>query len=61
MQNKELHNIYSSPDIIWTVTSKNMRFKTHVARTEIRNAFRLLNTRILREKPTSKAEALVVG
>jgi hypothetical protein len=32
MHNEEVHNLYSSPDIIWQINSKKMRWAGHVAR-----------------------------
>jgi hypothetical protein len=31
MHNGELHNLYSSPDIIWQIKSRRMRWAGHVA------------------------------
>jgi hypothetical protein len=31
MRNKELHNLYSSADIIWAMASSGMRWVAHVA------------------------------
>jgi hypothetical protein len=50
MRNEELHNLYSSPDIIRMIKSRRMRWAVHVARIgEKRNAYR-----ILVEKPEGK-------
>jgi hypothetical protein len=41
--NEELHNLYSSPNIIGTFKSRRMRWAGHVARMgEQRNAYRIL-------------------
>jgi hypothetical protein len=32
LHNEELHNLYSSPDIIWKAKSRRMRWAEHVAR-----------------------------
>jgi hypothetical protein len=41
--NEELHNLYSSPDIIRMIKSMRMRWAGHVAGTgETRNAYRIL-------------------
>jgi hypothetical protein len=32
LQNGELHNLYSSPDIIWQIKSRRMMWAGHVAR-----------------------------
>jgi hypothetical protein len=43
LHNEELHNLYSSPNIIRMIKSKRMRWAGHVARMEAtRNAYRIL-------------------
>jgi hypothetical protein len=43
LHNEELHNLYSSPNIIRMIKSKRMRWVGHVARMrETRNAYRIL-------------------
>jgi hypothetical protein len=43
LHNKELHNLYSSSNIIRKIKSRRMRWVGHVARMgETRNAYRLL-------------------
>jgi hypothetical protein len=43
MRNGELHNLYSSPDIIRQIKSRRMRWVGHVARMgEGRNTYRVL-------------------
>jgi hypothetical protein len=43
LHNEELHNLYSSPNIIRMIMSKRMRWAGHVARMgETRNACRIL-------------------
>jgi hypothetical protein len=43
LHNEELHNLYSSPNIIRTIKSRRMRWARHVARMgEKRNAYRIL-------------------
>jgi hypothetical protein len=43
LHNKELHNLYSSPDIIRQVKSRRMRWPGHVAHMgEERNVYRVL-------------------
>jgi hypothetical protein len=50
LHNEELHNLYSSPNIIRMIKSRRMRRAGHVARMgETRNAYR-----ILVEKPEGK-------
>jgi hypothetical protein len=43
LHNKELHDLYSSPNIIKMIKSRRMRWVGHVARMgEKRNVYRLL-------------------
>jgi hypothetical protein len=43
LHNEELHNLYSSPNIIRMIKSRRMRWAGHVARMgEMRNAYRIL-------------------
>jgi hypothetical protein len=43
LHNEELHNLYSSPNIIRLMKSRRMRWAGHVARMgEKRNAYRIL-------------------
>jgi hypothetical protein len=43
LHNEELHNLYSSPNIIRMIKSRRMRWAGHVARMgENRNAYRIL-------------------
>jgi hypothetical protein len=43
LHNEELHNLYSSPDIIRQIKSRRMRWAGHVARMgEGRNVYRVL-------------------
>jgi hypothetical protein len=43
LHNEELHNLYSSPNIIRMIKSKRMRWAGHVAQIEAkRNAYRIL-------------------
>jgi hypothetical protein len=43
LHNGELHNLYSSPDIIRHIKSRRMRWAGHVARMgEVRNVYRVL-------------------
>jgi hypothetical protein len=49
----ELHNLYSSPDIIRPIKSRRMRWAGHVARMgEGRNLYRVLVGKIPRKKTT---------
>jgi hypothetical protein len=52
LHNGELHNLYSSPDIIGQIKSRRMRWAGHVARMgEGRNVYR-----VLVEKPKGKRQ-----
>jgi hypothetical protein len=43
LHNEELHSLYSSPDIIWQVKSRRMRWAGHVARMgEERKVYKVL-------------------
>jgi hypothetical protein len=43
LHNEELHNLYSSPNIIRMITSRRMRWAGHVARMGAKkNAYRIL-------------------
>jgi hypothetical protein len=43
LNNKELHAVFSSPNIIWVIKSKRLRWARHVARMgERRGAYRVL-------------------
>jgi hypothetical protein len=43
LHNEELHNLYSSPNIIRMIASRRLRWAGHVARMgETRNAYRIL-------------------
>jgi hypothetical protein len=43
LHNEELHNLYSSPNIIRMIKSRRMRWAGHVARIgDKRNAYRIL-------------------
>jgi hypothetical protein len=43
LHNRQLHDLYSSPDIIWQIKSRRMRWAGHVARMgEGRNVYRVL-------------------
>jgi hypothetical protein len=43
LHNEELHNLYSSPNIIRMIESRRMRWAGHVARMgAVRNAYRIL-------------------
>jgi hypothetical protein len=42
LHNEELHNLYSSPNIIRMIKSRRMRWAGHVARMGETNAYRIL-------------------
>jgi hypothetical protein len=43
LHNEELHNVYTSPDIVMMVKSRKMRWMGHGARMgEMRNAYKIL-------------------
>jgi hypothetical protein len=43
LRNKELHNLYASPNVIRVMKSRRMRWTEHVARVgEIRNAYNIM-------------------
>jgi len=43
LHNEELHNLYTSPDIIRVIKSRGMRWAGHVVRIgEVRNAYKVL-------------------
>jgi hypothetical protein len=51
----ELHNLYSSPDIIRQIKSRRMRWAGHVARTgEGRNVYRVLGGKPEGKRPLEK-------
>jgi hypothetical protein len=44
LHNEELHNLYTSPNIIKAIKSKRMRWAGHVARTgAMRNSYNILD------------------
>jgi hypothetical protein len=51
----ELHNLYSSPDIIRQIKSRGMRWAGHVARVgEGRNVYRVLVGKAGRKRPLER-------
>jgi hypothetical protein len=51
LHNGELHNLYSSPDIIRQIKSKRMRWAGHVARMgERRNVYRVFGGKARRKE-----------
>jgi hypothetical protein len=57
MHNEELHNLYSSPDIIRQVKSKRMRWAGHVARMgEERKVYKSFGGKARRKETTWKTK-----
>jgi hypothetical protein len=55
LHNEELHNLYSSPNIIIMIRSKRMRWARHVARMgNKRNAYRILMGNPKRKRPLGR-------
>jgi hypothetical protein len=55
LHNEELHNLYSSPNIIRMTKSSRMRRAGHVARMgEKRNAYRMLVGKLERKTPLGR-------
>jgi hypothetical protein len=55
LHNGELHNLYSSPDIIRQIKSRRMRWVEHVARMgEGRNVYRVLVVRLKGKRPLER-------
>jgi hypothetical protein len=58
LHSEELHNLYSSPDIIRLIKSRRMRWAGHVARMgEERNLYRVFNGKARRKEATWKTKA----
>jgi hypothetical protein len=55
LHNEELHNLYSSPDIISQVKSRRMRWAVHVARMgEERKVYKVLVGKPERKRPLGR-------
>jgi hypothetical protein len=55
LHNEQLHNLYSSPDIIRMIKSRRMRLAGHLARMgETRNAYRILVGKPEGKRPLGK-------
>jgi hypothetical protein len=55
LHNEELHNLYSSPNIIRMIKSRRMRWAGHVARMgETRNAYRIFVGKPEEKRPLGK-------
>jgi hypothetical protein len=58
LHNEELHNLYSSPDIIRQVKSRRMKWAGHVARMgEERKVYKVFGGKTRRKKTTWKTKA----
>jgi hypothetical protein len=61
LHNEELHNLYSSPNIIRMIKSRRMRWAGHVARMrEMRNADRILVGKPEGKKPLGRPRRRLV-
>jgi hypothetical protein len=59
LHNEELHNFYSSPNIIKMIKSRRMRRARHVARMgETRNAYRILVGKAEEKRPLGRTRPL---
>ena len=48
----ELHELYSSPDILWNLKSRRLRWAGHIVRMELfRNAYRVLVGKLEGKRP----------
>jgi hypothetical protein len=55
LHNKELYALYSSPDIIWVIKSRRLRWAGHVAcMGEHRDAYRVLVGKSVRRRPLER-------
>jgi hypothetical protein len=55
LHNEELNDLYSTPNIIWVIKSRRMRWAGHVARMgEGRGAYRILVGRRERRRPLGR-------
>jgi hypothetical protein len=62
LHNEELHDLYSSPNIIRTIKSRRMRWAEHVARMgKKRNAYRLLFGKPEEKRPVGRPRLRRVG
>jgi hypothetical protein len=57
LHNEELHNLYTSPNIIRMINSRRVKWAGHVGRLgEKRNAYRILVGKVGRKESTRKAK-----
>jgi hypothetical protein len=59
LHNEELHNLYSSPNIIKMMKSRRMRWEGHVTRMGEMNACRILVGKPEGERPVRKTKTYV--
>jgi hypothetical protein len=54
MLNKELHRLHSSPNLIRTISLKNLKLAKHVALFEEKNIYRVLTGKPERKRPIGR-------
>ena len=55
LHNEELHGLYRSPNIVWVIISRRLRWAGHVARREEgRNTFKILTGKPTGKKPLGR-------
>jgi hypothetical protein len=53
LHNEELHNLYASPNIVWVIKSRRMRWVDHVACIGgMRNSYKILVRKSKGKKPS---------
>ena len=56
LHNEELHSLYRSPNIVWVIKSRKLRWSGHVARMEEgRSAFKILTSKPTGNTPLGRA------
>ena len=62
LHNKELHSLYSSPNIVRVIKSRRLRWAGHVARMEEgRSAFKILTIKPTGKKPLGRPRQRLVS
>jgi hypothetical protein len=57
LHNEELHNLYTSPNIVNTITSRSMRWAGHVACTgKMKNTYKILAGKPERKRPLGRPQ-----